>query len=123
MKELTKKVIEQNGLADLQDSPQGNNFPDRALTDSWTFKRDSKVRKHVIDKAAGKCEYCGKIGFKSKNGQHYLEAHHIISLSTQGKDTVGNVLALCSEHHREAHYGENAEKLEGKFLKKIKMRK
>lgn len=53
------------------------------------------------------------------NGKHYLEAHHVIALCDQGKDTEENVIALCPEHHRQAHYGTNAEALEKKFIECI----
>jgi hypothetical protein len=52
-------------------------------------------------------------------GTQYLEAHHVIALAAQGPDTVHNVIALCSEHHREAHYGMHAEELERRFLAKL----
>lgn len=52
--------------------------------------------------------------------RYYIEAHHIIALSQQGEDTPQNVIALCPEHHREAHYGAEAEKLEQEFLDKLK---
>ena len=29
---------------------------------------------------------------------------------------MSNVIALCANHHREAHYGENAEALEMDFI-------
>lgn len=106
-----------NGLVDLEYAPAGNETPDRALCSSYKVIRDSEVRKHVISQANGKCEYCGVEGFKMKNGQRYLEAHHIIALASQGRDTVDNVIALCADHHREAHYGNDAESLEREFIR------
>jgi len=50
-----------------------------------------------------------------KNGKNYLANHHIISLAHEGIDKVSNVIALCSHHHREAHFGINAEELEKEF--------
>ena len=52
-----------------------------------------------------------------KNGQRYIEAHHIIALNASGPDTPENVIGLCPKHHREAHYGDGAEALEEEFLK------
>ena len=112
----------EDGLSDLDDIPVGNETPDRALSSSWGVIRDPDVRAYVLDQAKGKCEHCRKTGFLMKNGRRYLEAHHIIALSAQGKDTVQNVIALCPEHHREAHYGSNAELLEEDFLRCIKKR-
>lgn len=112
-----------NGLLDLANPPAGSDIPDRALTSGWSVVRDSKVRAYVIDQAGGRCEYCGKEGFLMSNGKRYTEAHHIIALSAQGKDVVENVIALCPEHHREAHFGVNAEKLETEFIKCIRSRR
>ncbi len=111
-----------DGLNDL-DVPVGNDTPDRASSVSFTVIRDPEVRYYVIKKAEGRCEYCKKEGFLMQNGLRYLEAHHIISLAHQGKDTVKNVIALCPEHHREAHYGAEAEALEKDFLRCIRERK
>ncbi len=108
-----------NGLLDLESAPLGNDTPDRALTSGWTVIRDSKVRAYVIELAGGKCEYCGRDGFLMSSGRRYIEAHHIIALSAAGRDVVENVIALCPEHHREAHFGIDAEKLEEEFIKRI----
>lgn len=110
-----------DGLIDL-DIPVGNDMPDRAANSSFTVIRDSDVRRYVIKKAEGKCEYCKQEGFLMKNGQRYLEAHHIIGLAHQGKDSVENVIALCPEHHREAHYGAEAESLEKHLMRCVQER-
>ena len=122
IKSLGTKNSENSGLNDLA-IPSGNATPDRALSSSYSVIRDPEVRDYVIKKSAGMCEYCGKKGFLMRNGRHYVEAHHIIALANQGKDTVENVIALCPEHHREAHYGAEAEALEMKFVKCIQQRK
>jgi 5-methylcytosine-specific restriction protein A len=41
-----------------------------------------------------------------------LEVHHLLALSEDGPDTPENVVALCANHHREAHYGRDRVKLE-----------
>lgn len=55
-------------------------------------------------------------GFLLPSGQRYVEAHHIIALAADGRDTLSNVIALCPGHHREAHYGVDAETLESDFV-------
>ena len=121
------KESSNDGLQDLEASPLGNEFPDRAFASSWIVIRDAKVRAFVLLKAEGHCEYCRSIGCKSlgflmSNGKHYLEAHHVIALSDQGKDTIENVIALCPEHHRQAHFGVEAESLESAFIECIQKR-
>ncbi len=100
--------------------PVGKEIPDRALKTNMTFKRDPKVRKHVIERANGVCEYCCQTPFELKEGGSFLETHHIIALASDGQDTVKNVIALCPNHHREAHYGKNAEELEEGFINIVK---
>jgi 5-methylcytosine-specific restriction protein A len=112
-----------DGLNDLGDAPTGEESPDRALVTGLVVIRDSKVRNYILKRAGGSCEYCGNLGFKMKNGRHYIEAHHVIVLSKQGKDTVENVIALCPNHHREAHFGAEAEALEKDFMRCIQKRK
>ncbi|MEI6290073.1 MAG: HNH endonuclease signature motif containing protein [Chloroflexota bacterium] len=73
------------------------------------FSRSSDVRRLVLLRAKGKCEYCGAEGFKLQNGKIFLETHHIIPLSEKGPDDFKNVAAFCPNHHREAHYGETAD--------------
>ena len=121
MAELVKNIgrlkhLYSNGLMDISSPPLGDEVPDRALSVGYTVVRDDKVRSYVISRADGCCEYCNEKGFLMSNGQRYLEAHHIIALSDQGSDTVYNVIALCSDHHRQAHYGVDAEALESSFI-------
>lgn len=108
-----------NALKDLNVSDLGSDIPDRAFTSGFTVKRDQNVRKAVLKRANGKCEYCGSASFQTGNGESYLETHHIIYLANQGKDKISNVIALCPNHHREAHFGVNAIALEKEFLKII----
>lgn len=72
------------------------------------FERSPKVRSYILNRAGGFCEWCGQEGFKTLSGSIYLETHHIQPLSERGSDTVDNVVALCPNHHREAHFGVNA---------------
>jgi 5-methylcytosine-specific restriction protein A len=70
-------------------------------------------------RANGKCELCGELGFKQSNGKHYLENHHIIALANEGSDRMTNVIALCPNHHREAHFGERGEELEKEMILRL----
>lgn len=71
-----------------------------------TYARDSEVVRLVKERAAdGCCELCGEQGFETPNGGFYLEAHHVIPISCRGRDDVRNVVALCAEDHRKAHFG------------------
>lgn len=79
--------------------------PLRKETTTSSFERDPLVRRYVLERAKGYCELCGEKGFITAAGSVYLESHHIQPLSEGGVDGIDNVIALCPNHHREAHYG------------------
>jgi predicted HNH restriction endonuclease len=54
-----------------------------------------------------------------ENGERYLECHHIIALAKDGADRLTNVIALCPNDHREAHFGKRRKKLEVEMIQKI----
>lgn len=109
-----------SALDDLLDSlPEGVEAPETTPVSGVIFRRDKMVRDYVLNRAKGRCEYCGKTGFLMKNGKKYLEAHHVIALSCHGPDKVNNVIALCAEHHREAHFGVDKEQLNAGMLQKL----
>lgn len=107
-------------LDDLNEPPPGVERPPLMPSTGNGYRRDADVRKYVLSRAAGKCEYCGAMGFALPNGKHYLEAHHIIGLANEGPDTVDNVIALCASHHREAHYGKAWQELQKAFADKLR---
>ncbi|MDT8924766.1 HNH endonuclease signature motif containing protein [Pseudomonas taiwanensis] len=69
------------------------------------WERSALVRQRVLARSGGFCEYCAERGFLKANGDIYLETHHVVGLCEGGADTEANVIALCPNHHREAHYG------------------
>lgn len=83
---------------------------------SQPFNRDSGVRARVLHRAAGKCEFCSAPGFRMEDGRVYLESHHVIPLSEGGDDRESNVVALCANHHREAHFGGRREEIRERLL-------
>ena len=83
------------------------------------FNRSPEVRRIVLQRANGKCEFCGVDGFKTSSDSLYLETHHIIPLSHGGSDKINNVAAICPNHHREAHYGQNADIIRETLTKRI----
>jgi 5-methylcytosine-specific restriction endonuclease McrA len=83
------------------------------------WQRDGRVRDAVLLRANGRCEYCGKPGFRTVVGDTYLETHHVIPLSEKGADSTSNVVALCPNDHREAHRGEQRRAIRAVLLKKL----
>lgn len=59
-----------------------------------------------------RCQVCESIGqnpisFIKKNGEPYIETHHIIPVSelTTGLLGVSNLMTICANHHRQIHFG------------------
>jgi len=95
----------------------GTDTPDRVKVSGLAYARDPKIREAVQHRAKGKCEYCGELGFERLDGTHYVETHHIIALAKDGADRRTNVIAVCPNHHREAHFGNRGAALEREMIK------
>lgn len=108
-----------DAIYDLDEIPNGVEFPQRIMGSSSGFLRDRMIRDYVVKRSNGMCEYCGVEGFEMPNGRRYIEAHHLIALSNNGADTIANVIGLCAAHHREAHYGVHAERLNIQMQEKL----
>lgn len=78
---------------------------------TWVVRRSAMIRRNVLERAAGRCEHCGRAGFLMASGQVYLETHHVVPLSEDGPDLECNVVALCPEDHRRAHFGVDADEI------------
>lgn len=84
---------------------EGVETPKKKMVTTEVTERCPIVRRQVLERANGYCEYCHTPGFTTHNGNIFLETHHVIPLSEDGPDTMDNVVALCPNHHREAHHG------------------
>jgi hypothetical protein len=104
-----------NAIDDL-----GADTPDRIRSDAWSYSRDPRVRDAVLRRAQGRCEFCGQLGFIKPDGTRYLESHHVIALASDGEDRTTNVIALCPNDHREAHFGNRRQEIEAKMILKLK---
>jgi 5-methylcytosine-specific restriction endonuclease McrA len=98
----------------------GSDRPARVAYHGMRYARDAAIRDAVIRRANGKCELCGKIGFLCRGGDRYLEAHHIIALANDGADKLTNVIALCPDEHRQAHFGRLSRQLEKRMIRRLK---
>lgn len=74
------------------------------IVETVVYYRDPYLKQMVKRIAEGKCQYCGENApFKDKQGEPYLESHHLIRLADGGKDTIDNVVAICPNCHRKVH--------------------
>jgi len=99
--------------------PAGSEEVRRCEQAGLVYVRDPQVRSAALLRAAGCCEYCDVPGFARPDGAIYLETHHIVPLHEGGPDTVTNVICLCPNHHREAHFGATAARLREAFQKRL----
>lgn len=90
--------------------------PSRTLRLVEITNRSAEVRRTVLRRSRGLCELCGQQGFRMDDGHVFLETHHVVPLSEGGPDTVANVAALCPNHHREAHHGEQRDSIRNQLL-------
>ncbi|MET0272051.1 MAG: HNH endonuclease signature motif containing protein [Phenylobacterium sp.] len=67
------------------------------------------IVKQLSERRCQICMACGLDGrgFKTRRGVDYVEAHHVVLVSTGGVGVLRpeNVVAVCPNHHRELHYG------------------
>jgi hypothetical protein len=96
------KSIEDTNQADEPEPPR------HLASGTATFARDSEVVRSAKQRANGYCEYCGEKGFQTATAGFYLEGHHVIPLGCEGPDEVWNVVAICPNDHRQAHFGIHA---------------
>ncbi|MGA7157866.1 MAG: HNH endonuclease signature motif containing protein [Acidobacteriaceae bacterium] len=107
-------IPESDAINDL-----GTDAPVRELSQSWSYPRDPKVRDAVLSRTKGRCEFCGAEGFLKPDGSRYVETHHIIALAAEGADRATNVIGLCPNDHKEAHFGEQRAVLEEQMIAKL----
>ena len=86
------------------------------MVNKFEYSRSPQVREFVLARAGGFCELCGEKGFTTRAGTVYLETHHVVPLSEQGEDSVTNVVAICPNDHRRAHFGDEASDIQQRLL-------
>ena len=86
-----------------------------------TVNRLELIKSYALSRAAGKCEACEKDApFFKRNGQAYLEVHHILELKNGGGDTPLNVIAICPNCHARVTHGEDGKEYNKNLFLKIK---
>lgn len=102
LKEKRVKRLDNESL--LRMAKRGKTSPGVRNTKSMQYERDVFVAEYVKRLANGICQLCGeKAPFCRKDGEPYLETHHIIWLSRGGSDTIDNTIALCPNCHARMH--------------------
>jgi 5-methylcytosine-specific restriction enzyme A len=92
---------------------------ERQETSGLTYTRSPEVRRKVLERAKGICECCGCKGFEMANGAVYLETHHVIPLSANGPDIDWNVVAICPNDHRRAHFAVDRKEIRADLIARL----
>ena len=76
----------------------------RKTIQTSVFSRSVYIKEFARRVAKGICQLCDNDApFLDKQGNSFLEIHHIHYLSKGGSDTIDNVVALCPNCHRKIH--------------------
>jgi len=90
--ELRRKAIRHSGAGILR------------YQSTSSYVRDRYVSEYAKRRAHGICQLCGKPApFNRRDGQPFLETHHVIWLADGGDDSIENTVALCPNCHTKMH--------------------
>lgn len=128
---FAKYFNKQPSLADLDDNEpieyyysntSNSETPKRIISSSSRYIRSAYERQKALELSNHKCQIsgCKHELFFNKNGEPYLEIHHIIPMNAQDRfevsiDVAENMVSLCPSCHREIHNGRDAEKMIGEI--------
>ena len=115
-----KKIDESEGYSSQVDIDVANNRePELNENNSTRYKTNTRLAKTVIKRHNYICEIDGThISFVNSKGKPYMEAHHLLPMSSQKQyfpiniDREENIVCLCPNCHRAIHYGNLDEKKE-----------
>lgn len=105
-KEVSAKLKKiKSGRLEIQTASAPPTPPEKIKTEIYRFNRSTSVVAQCLYEAKGICKKCGKDApFKRKrDGEPYLQVHHIVPLSKGGLDIVENTMAVCPNCHCEIH--------------------
>ncbi len=100
------KVIQKIPMQELEELARSSSKrnPEVRETKTKQYKRSAFVAAYAKRRAGQYCELCGETApFLDRDGNPYLEIHHVVWLSEGGADSIDNTVALCPNCHRKMH--------------------
>jgi hypothetical protein len=77
-------------------------------TEAMRRERNRLIAEYALARSNGTCKGCLEPApFIRRNGQPYLEVHHIVELATYGIDHPANVAAVCPNCHARVTHGKD----------------
>lgn len=105
VKYLPKKSLRELRFAALSTGTKTGSLKVRRES---AYYRSQAIRYYVVARSNGICEGCtSNAPFSTKLGP-FLECHHVHRLADGGPDHPQNVVALCPNCHRRAHFSDDA---------------
>ena len=103
-RKLAAKLSFEELRANAEERSKGKRKGAHRKVTTDTYYRDPYIALYAKERAGGVCQLCGMPApFEDKDGNPYLESHHIIWLSQGGEDTIENTVALCPNCHKRMH--------------------
>ena len=113
----TRRRVEGQGL---DEQPQGNPLPRRVAGTTQRYERNPDIVAWVLEVADGHCEQCAEPApFLGRDGQPFLEVHHVRPLADGGPDSIDNAVACCPNCHRRLHHSPDREELRHELVRGI----
>ena len=108
--EENKKKVKKLSLDELkvQAVKSGSKTSSYRTTTTNQYTRNQSIARYTKLSANGVCELCEKPApFNDKDGEPYLESHHVVWLERGGADSLDNTVALCPNCHKKMHVVED----------------
>jgi hypothetical protein len=84
--------------------------PPKTQRETWQRTRSAFIAQYALCRSRGNCEGCKHPApFMRRNGEPYLEIHHIQALGEDGPDHPLNVAAVCPNCHGRVTHGIDAD--------------
>jgi hypothetical protein len=95
--------------------------PAQTPREVWQKTRSAMIAQYAFCRSRGNCEGCKRPApFMRRNGQPYLEIHHIRALGDGGADHPLNVASVCPNCHSRVTHGRDADDYNALIAQNVK---
>lgn len=106
-----------------QSAPSGGSSSGGTSSGGRSYPRSQVVREFAYRMADGVCQGCEEEApFLDKQGNPFLEVHHLTRRSDGGPDDPENVIALCPNCHKRVHQGNDGDEFNQALREKAERR-